>query len=67
MWSLFQLGKFDTEGKQIATLCEKDGMCPSLARDEPVTPGVACLTAWIPIKGIPRFAKPDFRLGVPRF
>ena len=40
-------------------LKEREG---SLARDEPVTPGVACLTAWTPINGVPRFVKPDFRL-----
>jgi len=37
----------------------------TLTRDEPVTPGVACLTAWTLIKKVPRFVKPGFRLWIP--
>jgi hypothetical protein len=46
---------------------QKIGLNRSLARDEPVTPGVACLTAWTLTKKVPRFVKPDFRLCIPRF
>jgi hypothetical protein len=38
----------------------------TLARAEPVTPGVACLTVWTPINGVPKFVKPEFLLGIPR-
>ena len=52
-------------GKSRAS--EKTDLIRSLARDEPVTPRVACLTAWTLTKKVPRFVKPDFRLCIPRF
>jgi hypothetical protein len=52
--------------QKVLSSKKERGLC-TLARDEPVTPRVACLTAGCPTNRQPRFVRPDFRLCIPRF